>query len=229
MQTHGVTSECPRRTAFTLIELLVVTAIIGILAALILPALGSARESGRIGQCSSNMAQIYKGLQLYAEAQPPRSRDRLPYAFRQATHDTAASWAQRIFEFTGNSTNLFLCPSDPVSRAAGDRTYSVNAVRAGSQEVPFGNTDTKSMMRFGDLDSNKGDIILVGERPTESNGRGRMDNDNAASMDLQAGTVHRNGKGANYAMASGAIAFLKPADVKNTSGAGNFWTVYSGP
>ena len=85
-------------------------------------------------------------------------------------------------------------------------------------------------MRMGALDSHKGDIILVGERPNEGAGaRGRLDNDIAASLDLQAGRVHRNGKGANYLMGSGAIAYLKVGDVTKTSGDGNLWTIYVGP
>lgn len=57
----------PRGAAFTLIEVLVVLGIVCLLAALLLPALKSARSEARIAQCRNNLRQIGMAIQMYCQ------------------------------------------------------------------------------------------------------------------------------------------------------------------
>ena len=103
-----------KRTSFTLIELLVVIAIIAILAAILLPALNSARERGRSASCINNLKQQGMACTFYADA----NHEQLPVDYND--HSFGVFWEVQLYEFAGKSANVFHCPSASLSPKIAD-------------------------------------------------------------------------------------------------------------
>ncbi|HTI98939.1 MAG TPA: DUF1559 domain-containing protein [Dongiaceae bacterium] len=98
---------------FTLVELLVVLVIIGVLAALLLPTLGRAKETARATACLSNLHEVGIALQMYVadnHNKLPVMRD-VPPDPQAAATNTFPAIHQVLAPQLGN-TNVLRCPSD---------------------------------------------------------------------------------------------------------------------
>ena len=107
------------KKAFTLIELLVVIAIIAILAAILFPVFGRARENARRTSCLSNLKQLGLGFAQYSqdfdERFPNLSGENgrgVPIVLGPYVQKVAGTYAST----SGNGTNIWTCASDTLDR-----------------------------------------------------------------------------------------------------------------
>ena len=126
---RGMTSRWSP-TAFTLVELLVVTAIIAVLAGLMLPALKQVRKQGRCAICVNNLRQVGLALRMYADD----NNGYAPGACTDPAYPASSFWQYKLV-LTGyiptnqvitGKPSLFVCPDqDPKTFAGNWYTYGL--------------------------------------------------------------------------------------------------------
>lgn len=104
---------CPKArspSGFTLIELLTVIAVIGILAAILIPVTARVRESARASQCQNQLRQIHLAVLLYSEDHEGH--------FPDDNNEGGKTWTMEIASYLGydrhlNHKEILECPSKP--------------------------------------------------------------------------------------------------------------------
>ncbi len=148
------------RRGLTMVELLVVMFIIGLLLALLMPAVQHARETARKSNCLSNLRQVGLALQMYVDRQGARGVFPWAAVMPSLTPDRP-SLVEVLGPYIEDSQPIFFCPSDvkyfqteklsyeyPASRVAGKRrpelllrngvpTYSSSDVWLGYDFAPY--------------------------------------------------------------------------------------------
>jgi prepilin-type N-terminal cleavage/methylation domain-containing protein/prepilin-type processing-associated H-X9-DG protein len=214
MKNQSKTHQKSLRGAFTLIELLVVIAIIAILAAILFPVFGRARENARRSSCQSNLKQIGLGIKQYIQDYD----ERFPNAPTTAPADNPG-WAYAVQPYI-KSEQLFQCPSETssiptnptlIERAAttGFSDYYINGNLAPYNIPPAtsggGGGVSEASIEFAS------NTIMNGDGAAGSANYNVQSAPNTPSL--------RHLEGANYSFVDGHVKWLKPNAVKSgTSG-----------
>lgn len=135
---HRPFLSLPTRSAFTIVELLVSIAVIGLLCALLMPAVQMARESARRASCRNNLHQIGTALENRAATighYPDATivfRELLPELEQAATYKNILDDVYGTSSVAPPSFATFKCPSNPIAPVSDVLCYAAN-VGTGNQ------------------------------------------------------------------------------------------------
>ena len=230
--------------AFTLIELLVVIAIIAILAALLLPVLGRAKQRGLGIACLSNLKQLQLGWMMYTDdnnnriAQniasnsghltenglDPNSQPGTPNAcWVLGQADAAPQWTNNLLITHGliypylNTVNVYKCPADPSPR---NRNYSMNCWLDG---ISAWNSVCIDFVKTTDVQANmpvSTAFVFLDENPASINDGYWVANPATPTMWVDS-PAHYHNNGCNLSFADGHAEPRKWMDTAVLSGTFN--------
>jgi prepilin-type N-terminal cleavage/methylation domain-containing protein/prepilin-type processing-associated H-X9-DG protein len=109
MEDQAMKRSTRDRAGFTIIELAVSISIIGILASMLLPALGVAREKARRAACLNNLRQMGLGMAMYADSY----NGRLP---QDVAGKPTLAGSYNLLSNIITSAKVFTCPSDTAAK-----------------------------------------------------------------------------------------------------------------